>query len=219
MCSAASLSYSTLILCQPCKGSFTHFHLWHLNEAEIKAKTANFNFWFGITQMSWVFLFRLLSETWQLSLSLDHCNTFFPFPPFSLSQEYLHKPGNTASLTLSSPPLLLFSLFTQLLSDYYQGLLAARDLTSEKFQGPDLGALTSGCVYYTTYKEVISGEGWCSVCMLMSSTSGETVRASQCSAHQSRQTGGNKKKLPAAWLPAFVVACQLQLTSDFWVFF
>lgn len=167
--------------------------------------------------MSCAFLFRLLSETRQLSLSLDHCNTFFPFPPFSLGQEYLHKPGNTASLTLSSPPLLLFSLFTQLLSDYYRGLLAARDLTSEKFQGADFRALASGCVYYATYKEVISGEGWCSVCMLMSSTSGETARASQCSVDQSRQTGGNKKKFPAAWLPAFVVACQLQLTSGFFL--
>lgn len=88
--------------------------------------------------------------------------------------------------------------------------------------------LASGCVYYTTYKEVRSGEGWCSVCMLMASTSGETSRDSKRPFYHSRrgQIGVRflfsdlsgllhlLSPISCSWLEVFE-SCQLFKSSQF----
>lgn len=132
--------------------------------------------------------------------------------PFNLSQEHLlPRAWDTVSHTLS---VLLFPLIHLVV----KSLLLSSDQTLRKQLQTWLKRtsksrslrLASGSVYYTTYKEVRSGEGWFSVCMLMPLTPLDLYKV-----HLPMTTVWVRvDAFPVKWhfrLPAFVVDHQLSL--------
>lgn len=98
----------------------------------------------------------------------------------SARSTHSHKPGKVYHSHCHQCCIIF--LFTQLLSDYSWGWVglkkAAQDLTSEKFR-EQISAPGPRAVFITLLTKRWEVEGWCSECMLMSSTSGETSRNSR----------------------------------------